>query len=60
MKDQADVNPILDKGKQSSVGGIVNAASICDALGMEFKVDPAQARYHHGWGHGCAEEKQIV
>ena len=48
-----DPNPILDEGAPTSTGGIENAITLCDVLGIPFEIDPPRERYYHGWGDQC-------
>lgn len=38
----------------------MNAARLCEALGIELKVEHPRKSYHHGWGQGCADYKPIM
>lgn len=60
MKVRADVNPILDEGAPTSVGGMVEEAMLSNFMGMKVMVEPPRERYHHGWGQDCAEAKPVV
>lgn len=55
-----DPNPILDEGAPTSTGGIENAATLCDILGIPLNLDPPRERYYHGWGDGCYGAKMVV
>lgn len=55
-----DPNPILDEGAPTSTGGIENAATLCDILGIPLVLDPPRDNYLHGWGDECLGAKPIV
>ena len=57
---QTDLNPIIDEGAPSSTGGIINAAAVCDILGIEFKLHPPREHYEHGWGEQCHDPRPIL
>lgn len=55
-----DPNPILDEGAPTSTGGIENAITICDVLGIHLTQDPPRDTYYHGWGENCLDARPIV
>lgn len=60
MKLPLNLNPILDEGAPTSTGGLINAARICDMLGISFSLDPPRSEYLHGWGTECAGARPIL
>lgn len=55
-----DVNPMMDEGAPTSIGGLNNAARLSDALGMPLQLSQPKSVYRHGWGDGCADPKTVV
>lgn len=55
-----DPNPIVDEGAPSSTGGIINAATLCDLLGIQLVLETPREHYEHGWGEDCHDARPIV
>eukprot|EP00177_Eucheuma_denticulatum_P007832 GFKZ01014258.1.p1 GENE.GFKZ01014258.1~~GFKZ01014258.1.p1 ORF type:complete len:1202 (-),score=97.36 GFKZ01014258.1:1881-5486(-) len=55
-----DVNPIYDPGAPKSIGGVNEAAKICDMLEVSFDVKPPKEEYMHAWGDRTIDAKPII
>ena len=60
VKLQTDPNPIIDEGAPSSTGGIINAVTLCDFLGIPLTIFAPREHYEHGWGDDCHDARPIV
>lgn len=59
VKPFTDPNPIIDDGAPHSIGGTIEACTLCDLLGLNFNVIPASKQYSHGWGNNALDAKPI-
>lgn len=55
-----DVNPIMDERASVSIGGINNAASLCDAFGIPLVLSEPRLVYRNGWRDKCSDAKTVV
>lgn len=54
-----DPNTIIDEGAPTSRGGMINAAALCNQIGVPFCVEAPRAQYIHGWCEQSADSKPI-
>jgi len=55
-----DPNPILDIGCPRSVGGVIAAAALCTAMGIDLEPLPLDCSpFHHGYGPSCSDKKLV-
>ena len=55
-----DPNPILDIGCPRRVGGVEKAKALCEALGIEFLLEPLDyTPFFHGYGSNCSDAKLV-
>lgn len=55
-----DSNPIFDEGAPISTGGIENASTLSEILGIKLVLEPPRERYYLGWGEECLGQKPII
>lgn len=55
-----DPNPVYDPGAPRSIGGMHNAARLCEVLEIDFEIQPPQDLYMHGWGEQCHDPKPVI
>lgn len=53
-------NPIFDNGSPRSFGGILSAAKLADALGVELIVAPPDQELYHAWGPAGSEPSLVI
>lgn len=56
---ETDPKPIMYEGAPTSTGGMEDAVTMCNLLGIPFKVEKPDEVYMHGWGTDCAGARQV-
>lgn len=56
----SDPTLVVDSAVPNSVRGAIEASTLCDLLGIEFKVRRPDHLYSHGWGSKAFEAKPLI
>lgn len=54
-----DINPILDEEAPTSTGGIINAATVSEALSRVFKLKPLIAKIYKAGAKAVKAQNQL-
>jgi len=50
----------MDSGAPSSIGGVISAAALCDAIGIKLALQAPKQHFVHGWGPKLRDAKPVI